>query len=155
MTVHKNTIANSTTVDSGGDMYIYSGGVANTIDVYDYSKVYVYSEGIANNINLYSFDWNMPNESRTAEAHIYGGTVNNINVGWGGFVYVDANGEINNMTISNIGAATIYNGVINIGCVNYSNTLSDKFSLLIQFFAKKLKRHKSFQNSIEIFNSFI
>ena len=46
MTVHKNTIANSTAVNSGARMYICSGGVANSTTVNSGGSMYIYRGGV-------------------------------------------------------------------------------------------------------------
>ena len=49
MTVHKNTIANNTTINSGGSMYIYSGGTTNSTTI-NYGRMNIYSGGTATDI---------------------------------------------------------------------------------------------------------
>ena len=52
MTVHKNTIASNTTINSGGYMYIYSGGVASNTTVNSGGSMRISSGGVANNTTL-------------------------------------------------------------------------------------------------------
>ena len=54
MTIHSNTVANSTTVNSRGDMYIFSGGEANSTTVNNGGRMYISSGGIANSITVNS-----------------------------------------------------------------------------------------------------
>ena len=72
MTIHSNTVANSTTVNYSGVMRIYSGGVANSTTVNEGGYMYISSGGVANETTINS----------------------------GGYLYISSGGVANETTIN-------------------------------------------------------
>ncbi|MBR2344646.1 MAG: AIDA repeat-containing protein, partial [Lentisphaeria bacterium] len=106
MTVHKNTIAHNTTINSWGYMYIYSGGVANSTTV-NSGSMNISSGGVANSTTVNSGGY----------VHIYGdGVANSTTVNSGGRVNI--RGGAANSTTVNSGCMYIYDGVANSTTVN-------------------------------------
>jgi len=85
MTVHKNTVANSTTVNRGGVMYISSGGTANSTTVNSAGCMYIFSGGVANSttVNYYGY-MNISS----------GGVANSTTVNSGGDMYIYGGGSV-------------------------------------------------------------
>ena len=106
MTVHKNTTAESTTVNSGGEVHIYSGGAAKSTTVNFGGEMHIYSGGAAESSTVNS----------GGEMYIYsGGTATEVTEN-GGFVSV-ADGA--NVTfVSN----TLTGIVLSDGMTVHSNT---------------------------------
>ncbi len=100
MTVHKNTIANSTTINSGGSMYISSGGVANSTTI-NGGGMDIYSGGTANS-TIIIYGGSMYISS--------GGTANSTTINYGGSMYISSGGTTNSMTINSGGYMGIDSG---------------------------------------------
>ena len=121
MTVHSNTVANSTTVNSGGDMYIHSGGVANSTTVNDGGKMYVNSGGSANYVDIYQGGYfsvcdghisNLELHSGAGEVYVNDGTIINAIVSSGGRLYISSGNsvDITNVEIKDGGYIDVDNG---------------------------------------------
>ncbi|MBE6355741.1 MAG: hypothetical protein E7058_01350 [Lentisphaerae bacterium] len=131
MTVHSNTIANSTTVNYSGVMYISNGGVANSTTVNNIGVMYISNGGVANSTtvngggNMYIFNGGVANSttvnSRGSMTISSGGVANSTTVNSGGNMYI-YNGGVANSTTVNSGLMHISNG----GVVN-STTFNSGF----------------------------
>ncbi len=115
MTVHKNTIANSTTINANGYMYISSGGMANSTTINDHGYMDISSGGVANSTTINAYGCRM---------FIYsGGTANSTTIN-GGCMYIDSGGVANNTTVNSGGSMRIDSGgtanstTINSGYMN-------------------------------------
>ena len=98
MTVHDNTIANTTTI-SGGRMDIYTGGTANSTTVY--GDIYISSGGTANSTVV---------GSRGSMFISSGGVASTITVNNWGRVYISSGGIANRITINSQGSIFISSG---------------------------------------------
>ena len=83
MTVHSNTIANSTRINSGGRMNIYHGGEANSTRINSGGWMNIY----------------------------HGGEANSTTVNSRGYMYISSGGEANSTTVNSGGSMYIYSGV--------------------------------------------
>ncbi len=120
MTVHSNTIANSTTVNSGGRMYIErSGGVANDTTVNDGGRMYISSGGVANSTTVNAGGYMYISSGGTAssttvnsggEMRIYSGGVANSTTVSGGYMYISSDGVANSTTVNDGGRMYISSG---------------------------------------------
>ena len=110
MTVHSNTVANSTTVNSWGSMYISSGGVANSTTVNSRGNMYISSGGVANSTTVNSGGY----------MYIYsGGVANSSTVNSGGGMYIFSGGVANSTTVNSRGFMSLHsNTVANSTTVN-------------------------------------
>ncbi|MBR2345092.1 MAG: AIDA repeat-containing protein, partial [Lentisphaeria bacterium] len=99
MTVHSNTVANNTTVNSMGSMYISSGGTANETTVND-ACMYISSGGTANSTTVDSGGF----------MDIYGGVANKTTVNSWGDIYISSGGVANKTTVNSWGDICIYEG---------------------------------------------
>ena len=98
MTVHSNTIAVSTTLNTGGQMYIYSGGMANSTIV-NFAGMFIYSGGSADTTILNSW----------GQMHISsGGVADNTTVY--GSMYVSSGGTAYSTTVNSGGSIIIARG---------------------------------------------
>ncbi len=102
MTVHSNTVANSTTVNDHGRMYISSGGVANSTTINSGCYMYISSGGTANSTTVVN--------SNGAMCIYSGGTANSTTVNSGGYMYITSGGVANSTTVSFNGRMDINSG---------------------------------------------
>ncbi len=122
MTVHSNTVANSTTVY--GSMYISSGGVANSTTVY--GDMYISSGGTANSTIVNSYgDMSIASGGVANSTTVYGdmgiasgGVANSTTVNSGGYMGIASGGVANSTTVNSGVYMRIY-GVANSTTVNY------------------------------------
>ena len=89
MTVHKNTIANSTTINSRGDMYIFSGGVANSTTINSSGSMRISSGGVANSTTI---------NSSGSMSISSGGVANSTTINNGGYMHISSGGTATNIT---------------------------------------------------------
>ncbi|MBR2426822.1 MAG: AIDA repeat-containing protein, partial [Lentisphaeria bacterium] len=101
MTVHSNTVANSTTVNSRGYLAIYSGGVANSTTVNFSGYMYISSGGVANSTTV---------NSRGYLAIYSGGVANSTTLNYYGRMYISSGGTANSTTVNSDGCLDIYSG---------------------------------------------
>ena len=143
MTVHKNTIANSTTLDSASYIYIFSGGIVNNTTVY--GKMDIYNGGLANSTTVKhgSIVISSGGVASCITAENYGcaticsgGIANDITIDYTGCMHIDGkanNANVNSggsMCINSVGSAnnTTVNGSMNIyGYANITTVNSNGF----------------------------
>ncbi len=116
MSLHSNTVANSTTVNSYGDMTIFSGGVANSTTVISNGSVYIHSGGTANSTTVNS--WGSIFISS-------GGTANSTTINRWGSMSISSGGIANSTTVNSYGDMSIFSGgVANSTTVNSWGSIS-------------------------------
>ena len=120
MRIFSGGVANSTTVDSNGRMYISSGGVANSTIV-NSGYMYISSGGVANsttvdsNGNMRIFSGGVANSTIVKSGYMYissGGVANSTVVSSGGSMYISSGGVANSTTVNSGGSMRIFNGGI-------------------------------------------
>jgi len=105
--------ANNVSVNSGGRVYVSSGGVANNVSVNSDGMVYVCSGGVANDTTM----------NGGSLAILGGGIANNTTINlWNGGVYVRDGGIANKTIINSSGRIDIY-GVANTIAVHSDGEL--------------------------------
>ena len=107
MTVHSNTVANSTTVNSSGYMYIYSGGVANSNIVNSGGRMSISSGGTALEIienGGYVYVENGANVTFASN------TIDGLTLSGGGSMTVHSNTVANSTTVNSYGRMFISSG---------------------------------------------
>ena len=116
MTVHQNTVANSTTVNSGGSMYIYNGGVANSTTINSGGSMYISSGGTANSTTINS----------GGNMDIYsGGVANSTTINSGGNMSILWGGVANSTTVnSGVSMSISWDGVANSTTINSGGNMS-------------------------------
>jgi len=133
MTIHKNTVASSTTL-SGGEMYISSGGVANSTTVNYGGSMYISSGGTANSTTLYYgamyiSNGGVANSTTLSGGDSFyesavmsiksGGVANSTTVNSGGGMYISSGGVANSTAVNSGGGMYISSGgVANSTTVN-------------------------------------
>ena len=136
MTVHSNTVANNTTVNSGGSMTIFSGGIASGTTVNSNGMMYISSGGIAKNTTVdrgfMMIDSNGVANNNTIKSGgsmciFFGGIANSTTVSQG-CMYINSGGVANNTTVTSEGSITISSGgvannttVVNRGDIGISS----------------------------------
>ncbi len=120
MTVHSNTVANNTTVNSYGNMYIYAGGTANNTIVNDGGSMCIYAGGTANSTTLINYGKLIISSGGTANdtivksrSHLFissGATANNTIINSSGYVWIDSGGTANSTTVNYGGWMDISSG---------------------------------------------
>ena len=135
MTVHSNTVANSTMVNSNGYLRIYSGGVANSTAVNKGGYVYLSSGGVVNNTTVNSSGWMEISSGGVANSttvngtvYVYGGKANNTVINKGGTLIFRSGGAVNSTTVR--GALTVASAaannttVVDGGYISVSNAVA-------------------------------
>ena len=109
MCVMNGGVANSTTVNSRGGLYVHSGGTADYTIVNSYGGMYVSSGGTANSTTVNSL----------GHLYVLGGTANSTTVNEWGNLYVQ-NGVANSITVNEWGWMYVSSG----GTANYTTVNS-------------------------------
>ncbi|MBQ9803657.1 MAG: AIDA repeat-containing protein, partial [Lentisphaeria bacterium] len=104
MTVHSNTVSNSTTVNDYGNMYISDGVVANSTTVNDYGYMYIYDGGVADSTTVNSWGYMYISS---------GGVASNTTVSSGGSMYISSGGSHRgSLNIESGAVISAYSGAI-------------------------------------------
>jgi len=116
-------IANSTTINSGGEQNVSSGGVTNFTVINSGGEQNVSSGGAANSTTINYYGYQVVSSGGVASDTILnyygeqdvssGGAANNTMVNSGGWQGVWSGGTANNTTINSSGAAVITGGTVN------------------------------------------
>jgi len=103
MTIHKNTVANSTTL-SGGGMNISSGGVANSTTINDDGRMDIKSGGVTNSTTVNTYGY----------MDIYsGGVANSTTVNSGGYMSISSGGvHRGSLQINSEATVSAYSGAV-------------------------------------------
>ena len=133
MYIYSGGVANNTTVNSGGYMYISSGGTANSTTV-NHGSMWIYSGGVANSTTvnyggyMVIFSGGEANSTTVNDGgDMYirsGGVANNTTVNSSGDVFISSGGEANSTTVNSGGNMYIYGGIANSTTVNYGGVMS-------------------------------
>ena len=132
MTIWSGGIANNTTVNNGGYMYISSGGVANSTTVNSSGYMYISSDGLVTELHLnaggalggFSFNEDkyfaeingvaeISHNVSIVDSRMYissGGEANSTTVNFEGYMYISSGGVANNTTVNYGGDMYISNG---------------------------------------------
>ena len=135
MTVHSNTVANRTTVNSNGYLHIYSGGVANSTAVNSSGSLRIYSGGVVNNTTVNSGGMVYISSCGTADSttvngtvYVYGGNANNTVINKGGGLFFRSGGAVNSTTVRGgltvSSAAANNTTVVDGGYISVSNAVA-------------------------------
>ncbi|MBE6357647.1 MAG: hypothetical protein E7057_00180 [Lentisphaerae bacterium] len=114
MTIHSNTVATSTTVNSSGCIFIYGGGIAN--NTVNFGNMYIFSGGMLNNTIVNS----------SALMYVSGGIINDTIINSSGKVYISSGGKANNNIVGSFGYISVFSG----GMMN-DNTISAYGSMVV------------------------
>ncbi|MBO5690021.1 MAG: AIDA repeat-containing protein, partial [Lentisphaeria bacterium] len=123
MTVSSGGIANSTTVNYQGYMYIFSGGTANSTTVNSSGYMYL-SGGTANstyvsNGKMYLSGGTANRTTLNGSMYLVGGTANGTVAGQSAYMFISGSGVANSTTVNSGGSIGIYSGgVANSTTVN-------------------------------------
>ncbi|MBO4690846.1 MAG: AIDA repeat-containing protein, partial [Paludibacteraceae bacterium] len=93
-------VANDTVVNSGGNLYVSSGGTTDNTVVNSYGRVYAYNNGTADNVTV----------NYGGFLCLSGGTANIATVNSGGNLYVSNGGVADNTIVNNGGSICVFNG---------------------------------------------
>jgi len=120
MTVHSNTIANSTTVNSGGSMYISSGGVANST-INAGGSMFISGGGTANATMISGYIYSSAGFYYTSGGSMYidmDGTANSTTITSSGGMYINYRGVANSTTVKTGGNMYISTGGVANSTIN-------------------------------------
>ena len=124
----KDALISGYTVNTGGKLYVSSGGTATNTTVNSWGYLFVSSGGTANNTTVNSRGWLYVSSGGTASitvinsGYLYvlsAGTATNTTVNSGGYMYVSSGGTANNTTVNSNGILHVSSGgVMNSTTVN-------------------------------------
>ena len=133
MTVHSNTVANSTTINNWGSMYIYSGGVANSTTINQYGSMRIGYGGVANSTTvnssgcMYISSGGVANSTTIIDGWMFissGGVANSTTINFSGYMEISSGGVANSTTINSGGDMHIGSGVVaNSTTVNFGGSI--------------------------------
>jgi len=113
-TLNDGSVANSTTVTSGGYFNVFFGGVANNTTVNKFGYLYVSNGGMADNTTVNNFGYLYVSNGGTADSTTVnsggsmwvssGGTADNTTISPGGYLYVEDGGKANSTAINSRGS---------------------------------------------------